>query len=653
MSERIRVPGPVMQMRVVNDSLANLVSGMGTARDKTMHTMFALDALQRDQLENAYRGDWIARKVVDIPAQDATREWRNWQADSNDITALEGLEKIFSIQNKVKRLLQKARLYGGAALILGVDQGKMDEALDLTKIKKGQLKFVHVVSRYDVTAGPIDGDIMSPFYGEPQYYDRMSAGTGNLFRIHPSRVVRIVGMEAPDPLRVDGWGDSVLQSVQDAVKSAGSVTQSVAHLVQESQTDILRIPNLTKNMSTQEGADRLLKRFAYAAEMKSLYKMLLLDKDEEWQRLEANFSGMPDLLKMYLLIASGAADIPATRMLSQSPSGLSATGESDIRNYYDKVASDQKNELQPALARLDEVLIRSALGVYPEDIFYLWNSLWQLDDTGRADLAHKKAQTFQIDAQAGLIDQAVLKRARENQLIEDGTYPGLEGIIEEEELFGAEEDEVLALPPPDKQEELAENILSADAKARIKQAFFRRNRIKRDRMKRSKMLSDAKFASLYVSRKVLNADEIIKHFKGQGFKTTMPADQLHVTIVYSREMVEWTKVGDADWGQDEKGQIRIAPGGMRCMALFGPDNDVVVLQFNSSNLAYRHQQIYRETEGSWDWGDYQPHITITLKGPKDLSKVEPWQGEIILGPEIFAEVKEDAMRSVKEDHKVL
>ena len=63
------------------DTLTNLLSGMGTRSDKSAFTRFALRPLTRQQLEAAYRGDWISRKVVDIPAQDATREWREWLAD--------------------------------------------------------------------------------------------------------------------------------------------------------------------------------------------------------------------------------------------------------------------------------------------------------------------------------------------------------------------------------------------------------------------------------------------------------------------------------------------------------------------------------------------------------------------------------------------
>jgi Protein of unknown function (DUF1073) len=52
-------------------------------------------------------------------------------------------------------------------------------------------------------------------------------------------------------------------------------------------------------------------------------------------------------------LCCSAADIPATRFIGKSPDGMNATGESDIRNYHDRLASDQKVKCTPLLTRLD------------------------------------------------------------------------------------------------------------------------------------------------------------------------------------------------------------------------------------------------------------------------------------------------------------
>jgi Protein of unknown function (DUF1073) len=211
------------------------------------------------------------------------------------------------------------------------------------------------------------------------------------------------------------------------------VIGGIASLVQEAKIDVIKIPNLSERLSTKEYADKLAQRMTYANVIKSMNNALLIDAAEEWQRISTSFAALPDILQNYLICAAGAADIPATRLIGQSPRGLNATGEHDTRNYYDKIKSEQNTVLRPALGLLDEVLIRSALGSRPEEIFYDWRSLWQMTETELADLAKKKADTFQIDVSTALIDSNALRIGRENQLIEDGTYPGLEQTLLDQE----------------------------------------------------------------------------------------------------------------------------------------------------------------------------------------------------------------------------
>ncbi|MNT97626.1 hypothetical protein D3C72_2399890 [compost metagenome] len=75
----------------------------------------------------------------------------------------------------------------------------------------------------------------------------------------------------------------------------------------------------------------------------------------------------------------------------------------------------------------------------------------------------------------------------------------------------------------------------------------------------------------------------------------------------------------------------------------------VVLAFNSSDLSWRHMSL-REIGASWDYPEYQPHITITYNlGDVDVSKVEPYRGEIILGAEVFKPIKQNWKADVSEE----
>lgn len=154
--------------------------------------------------------------------------------------------------------------------------------------------------------------------------------------------------------------------------------------------------------------------------------------------------------------------------------------------------------------------------------------------------------------------------------------------------------------------------------------------------------------SLYVSRRLLNADEVLKWAREQGFKNLLDADDLHVTVAFSRNHVDWLDMGEA-WNFDGKAELVIAAGGPRLIEHLGPDR-VIVLMFASTELSWRHMAM-REAGASWDWPEYQPHVTLSRGEPDlDLSKVEPFRGKLRFGPEIFAEIDNRAdMRTGKEN----
>ncbi|MGE0366954.1 MAG: hypothetical protein AB7Q00_14600 [Phycisphaerales bacterium] len=150
--------------------------------------------------------------------------------------------------------------------------------------------------------------------------------------------------------------------------------------------------------------------------------------------------------------------------------------------------------------------------------------------------------------------------------------------------------------------------------------------------------------TLYVRRQVLNGKDIQKWAKAQGFKTTLKPSDMHVTIAYSKTPVDWVKIGAAyvPTGLDGKPltDLIVPEGGPRVIETFGkPGEECVVLAFSSPDLKWRHEWI-RDCGAHWSYADYTPHITLTYKkGDVDLGGIEPYQGEIVLGPEIWQEVK--------------
>jgi phage-related protein (TIGR01555 family) len=591
----------------LKDSLQNLVAGLGTARDKASHSHYALPVMDDQQLLNAFRGSWTAQKGVSIPAVDACRNWRNWQADKAQIELIEAEEDRLNVKGKILEALLNARLFGGAAVFIGTGERDTASELKPDRVGKGGIKYLTVMTRRQLSATEIEQDPQSPRFGKPKAY-RLP---GSTVEIHPSRLVIFVGVPHPDSeLAVGtgfGWGDSVLLSAMPAVRHYDETVANVVSLVYEAKIDVINIPNLMSSMQDKNYERLLLERLRLAATAKGINGTLILDGQETHSSKSASFGNLPEVIAKTEQGVAGAFDIPGTRMFGQSSTGLGANGEENTRNYYDNVASRQKLEIKPAMSVLDEGLIRSALGSRPKEVHYTWAPLWQATAKERADIGKTTADTIKALKDSGLFPEDALSTAAVNLLVELSVMPGLESAIEK---FGRE------LPD----DEDGDADLPGTAA---------------DQPVAKKAITDAAPRSLYVSRKVINGAEIIAWAKSQGFESTVPAADLHVTVAYSRNPVDWMKVGES-WSGDGKGQLKIAPGGARLIDKFG--EGAVVLLFNSSELAWRHVSIV-EAGASWDWPDYQPHITFTYEpGSVDIDKVEPYRGAIELGPEIFEEL---------------
>lgn len=145
---------------------------------------------------------------------------------------------------------------------------------------------------------------------------------------------------------------------------------------------------------------------------------------------------------------------------------------------------------------------------------------------------------------------------------------------------------------------------------------------------------------LYASRPVANAEDIIAWAREQGFRTTVPASEMHVTVAHSREPVDGTTVGAS-------APSETVTGGERSVEQLG-DDGAVVLRIESQALTDRWQE-YRDAGASWDFDSYKPHITITYQaGDLDLSNVEPYRGPIHLGEEAQEALDDSATDNMAE-----
>lgn len=403
----------------VGDGLENIVAGLGTDRDKRSYAVWADPRiLTRQELENMYRGSWLAKKIVNVIADDMTREWLHTLFDDEELgTTIEQAEKRFAVKRKINEALKWSRLYGGAVTIIGTRDKDLSKPLDVEKVKKGDLRYLQVVDRWRLSsAGSLNRDLESPNFGMPDSYVLAESTV----RVHHTRVLRFNGEKLPyfAWLRNAMWDDSVLQHVMDSLMNRDTVTQGIATMLYEANVDVIKSEGLADVLARKDGEAVLTKRFQVAALLKSFNRMLLLDGSEDYEKKQNNFANLPQVMQEFAVDVSGAADIPMTRLFGTSATGMNATGDNDVRNYYDMVSAKQEAELRPQLEYLYEILVRSELGHMPDDFRFDFNPLWQLSEKEQAEVENTRATRDKTYIELGVVTEPLVAK----ELKERGTY---------------------------------------------------------------------------------------------------------------------------------------------------------------------------------------------------------------------------------------
>lgn len=430
---------------VAGDGLENLVAGLGTSRDKRAHTTYtATWAVTRDILEAMYRASWLAKRIVNTVADDMTRA--GWCAEFDENAdgrpqhkAMMRAESRFQIKDKVNDALRWSRLYGGAVILIGTKSGTPDQPLDISKMKKGDLRYLHVMDRWRVAAGPnFTLDLDSPNFGKPEYY----IVAESTVQFHHTRVLRFDGQKLPyfSYMANGQWHDSELQHVYASLMDCDATTAGIASMIFEANVDVVTSKGLQSILATKEGEARVVKRYQLAATMKGINRMLLLDGDETYEKKANSFANLDKVLDKFFDNVCGATEIPRTRLFGTSAGGLNATGEGDEGVYDDTIVAKQETDLRPQLEYLYEVLFRSELGMMPDDFELEFEPLRQASEVEQADIDKKRAETDKIYFDMGVLHEGQIGAA----LKERGTYSLTDEDIALLEEIASEPQE----PPP-------------------------------------------------------------------------------------------------------------------------------------------------------------------------------------------------------------
>lgn len=393
------------------DGWMNILSGLGVpGRDKTASTVFrACPQFGWCELDQLYRADGLTKRIIDIVAAEMMRQ--GWEVDGDPDGLLVGKFEEINLYAKLTNLIQWARLYGGGLIVMGIADGReLDQPVNINNIQA--VTWLHVFDRWQtqILFEYMTLDLNDQNYGYPTLYQITDYRTGAVFNVHHSRVLRMDWSILPPRDRNfnQGWGDSVILSIYDELKNYGSAFANTSAIMQDFVNGILKIPGLSQSLASNCNDSAILKRLDFANLSKSVAQMMVLDGEEVYEKLSTNVGGLSDLLDRFMLSLSSVTGIPVTLLFGRSPSGLNATGDSDVRNFYDMIKQYQELKLKPILEKLTLYIFKSKTGptkgVEPENWSIQFAPLWQNTEEQEASVRRTVAETDAIYIDRGVLD---------------------------------------------------------------------------------------------------------------------------------------------------------------------------------------------------------------------------------------------------------
>lgn len=441
------------------DSWLNLLTGVGlnTGRSALNFEARAGDYLDDATLGTLYDLDGLAARIVRAVPQHALRQGLTVttgdpKVESRIRARLDDLDAV----SKLRLAWTWGRLYGGGAVFIGADDGRDPrEPLNLASIRT--VRFVVDVDRRHLMPHTWVTDPQSARFNQPETYQLLRiGGTASQYSIvHATRVIRFDGAECTHDrrLQLQGWGDSVLQRCYTELQQARGANAAVGSLMHEASQGVFKIQNLYGLMAGDK-QDILKKRLELMDMSRSIARAIMVDADKEsFERTEVGaMTGLVEVMDRFVNFLAAVSEIPVCVLMGQAPAGLNATGDSDIRSWYDAVAAEREAMLRRRAERLVRILMRAqdspTGGVEPEGWQLVFPPLWQMTPVETATHRKTVADTDAVYIDKGVVtpEEVSLSRFRpEGWSAETSIDVAIRKAAQEAAAAGEGEPEV---PPP-------------------------------------------------------------------------------------------------------------------------------------------------------------------------------------------------------------
>lgn len=434
------------------DGYVNLLNKYGTKQDNSEAYKFEREPVIPDmQLTGLYEGNGLFSKIIDTPAEEALKHGFDLNLKSDELNAfVEDALDDLEWEEKAATAIKWARLYGGALIVMLIDDGRGLEdpvdwehirSIDELRVYERSIVQPDYASLYQQDYGGKGvGNRVSKF-GQPEYY-YVSSIYGS-FKVHESRCLVFRNGVLPEQTSNATylfWGMPEYVRIRRALRETVTAHTDSVKLLERSVQAIYSMKGLASLLTTDDGENQVLKRLQLVDTSRGLLNSIAIDSEgEQYDFKTFQFSGVKDVIDATCNMLSALTNIPQTILFGRSPAGMNATGDSDFESYYNFVEKIQRLMLKRNLRTLLDVVFRAGIAsgdVAEEPDYKLeFKPLWSLSDTEQAAVDQTKAQTALVKAQTAqaYVDMQALDPTEVRRRLASDEEFDVEDIISEDD----------------------------------------------------------------------------------------------------------------------------------------------------------------------------------------------------------------------------
>lgn len=387
------------------DGWENVYTGLGmNGVDKRTGGQVKYSKMAQVTVEQLHDIDDVAHRVVNLLPDEGTLKWLEHKIDGKPdlIKAITDYEDKLKVKEKFNKAWKWARLYGGSAIYVSVNDG-LSPSEPLNPLRINDINALVVLHRYELNRTRLNANINDANFNLPESYAISSREGVQIPDIHHSRLIRFDGAELSSQqfINNDYWHDSVLVKLYTILRDYNAAYASASHVIQEFNIRVMKLKNLADIMGS-DNTDVITQRLKIMNISKSIIGSVLLDADaESYENMSTPLTGLDSTLSKLDQRLVMATNMPHTIVLGDGAAGtLSGKGESEDKIWKAMVAKEQEKTLREPYEQFCRLMFAAKKGPtagkeVPNHTWF-FKPLWQPSEKETADTRKVVADTDAI-----------------------------------------------------------------------------------------------------------------------------------------------------------------------------------------------------------------------------------------------------------------